>query len=350
MAANLNLLKELCEAFGVPGYENEVAKIMRRELSKHCKEVSIDRMGNVVARRVVNPKKPVIMLGAHMDEIGMMVKTITEKGFLRFMKIGGIDDRVLLNQHVVLNTARGKLYGVIGNKPPHLQKEEEMKKIVEVKSMFIDIGAKDKKDAEKMGVRIGDPIGFDEGFKELANGLVTGKALDNRIGCYVMLELARRVPRDVNLIFVGTVQEEVSAYGKGAMVSAYRETPHYFIALDTCIASDHPECAEDENPVKMNAGVGISLVEWGGRGNVADKGLVDWLIRIAEKKKIPYQLEVMEGGATDAAHVFNVREGIPSVAVCVPTRYIHSNVGVLSLKDVESTIELMESALKTEIE
>ncbi|MEW6329773.1 MAG: M42 family peptidase, partial [Candidatus Micrarchaeota archaeon] len=249
MGANIGLLKELCEAFGVPGYENEVAKIMKRELAKHCKEVNVDRMGNVVARRIVNPKKPVLMLGAHMDEIGMMVKTINEKGFLRFMKIGGIDDRVLLNQRVVLNTARGKIYGVIGSKPPHLQKEEDMKKIVEVKSMFIDIGAKDRKDAERMGVRVGDPIGFDVGFRELANGLVTGKALDDRIGCYVLLELARRAPRDVNLIFVGTVQEEVSTYGKGAMVSAYRETPHYFVALDTCIASDHPECAEDENPV-----------------------------------------------------------------------------------------------------
>jgi endoglucanase len=243
---------------------------------------------------------------------------------------------VLVNQRVVIQTSNGPIYGVIGNKPPHMQKPEDMKAAIDNKSLFVDIGAKNRKEAEKMGVRIGDPVAFDISTKVLNKKLVTGKALDNRIGCYVLLEIARKI-RSKNVVLVGTAQEEVSTFGKGAMVAAYNLEPSAFIAVDTSIAGDHPEMSEDESLIHLHKGPAICLVEAGGRGNVADAHLRELSISVAKKSKTPYQLEVIEGGATDAASVYGERGGIPSIAICVPTRYIHSNVAVCAVDDIEKT-------------
>ena len=333
---DIQLLSKLTESFGVPGYESEIAKIMSDEFKKAGYKVEIDRFGNVLARSPGAKKKP-LMLGAHMDEIGMLVKFINERGFLRFVKMGGIDNRVLVNQRVVIQTDGGPIYGVIGNKPPHMQKAEDMKSAIDNKSLFIDIGAKKRKEAEKMGVKIGDPIAFDLSTKVLNKKLVTGKALDNRVGCYILLELAKKV-KNKNVVLVGTAQEEVSTFGKGAMIAAYNLEPSAFIAVDTSIAGDHPEMTEDEALVQLYKGPAICLVEAGGRGNVVDAQLKKLSIAVAKKAKIPCQLEVIEGGATDAASVYGERGGIPSIAICVPTRYIHSNVAVCAIEDIEKTI------------
>jgi endoglucanase len=332
---DMDLLCRLTESFGVPGNEQEIAKIMAAEFKKAGYKAEIDRFGNVLARSPGCRKKPV-MLGAHMDEIGMLVKFINEKGFLRFVKLGGIDNRVLVNQRVVIQTEKGPIYGVIGSKPPHMQKAEDMKMAIDNKSLFIDIGAKDRKDAEKMGLRIGDPIAFDISTKVLNGKLVTGKALDNRVGCYALLEIARKV-KNRNVVLVGTAQEEVSTFGKGAMVAAYNLEPSAFIAVDTSIAGDHPEMSEDESLIQLNKGPALCIVEAGGRGNVADTILKEQCIAVAKRSKTPFQLEVIEGGATDAASVYGERGGIPSIAVCVPTRYIHSNVAVCAISDLEKT-------------
>ena len=340
------LLKELCDAHGGAGAESGVAAILEREFRKAGLKVHVDRFGNVIGKKETRGGKKTVMLGAHMDEISMMVRSVNKNGFIRFIKIGGIDDRILLNQRVIIHTKKGKLVGVIGNKPPHIQTEEEMKKVVESKKMFIDLGAKNDKDAEKLGVMVGDYITFDMDSSDLANGLVTGRALDDRIGCFVLAEIARKAKSNANIILVGTTQEEVSTFGKGAMISAYVEEPDYFIAVDTTIAADHPEVGEEESPIKLNAGPGIVLIERRGVGNIADKKLVDWVVKTSDKKRIPYQLEAIEGGATDASRVNTVRSGIPSIAVCTPTRYIHSNVGVASQKDIDHTANLLIEALK----
>jgi len=332
---DMQLFSKLTESFGVPGHESEIAQIMAAEFRKSGYKVEMDRFGNVIARSPSAKKKP-LMLGAHMDEIGMLVKFINDKGFIRFVKVGGIDNRVLVNQRVVIQTEKGRLYGVIGSKPPHMMKAEEMKNAIDNKSMSIDIGARGRKDAEKMGVRIGDPISFDLSTKVLNGKLVTGKALDNRVGCYVILEIAKRV-KNRNIVLVGTAQEEVSTFGKGAMIAAYNLEPSSFIAVDTSIAGDHPEMSEDEALIHVGRGPAICLVEAGGRGNVADSQLKSSCISVAKKYKIHHQLEVIEGGATDAASVYGEKGGIPSIAICVPTRYIHSNVAVCSLDDIEKT-------------
>jgi len=336
---NLELLGKLCDAFGVAGREEEVANILLEEFKKIGYKAEIDRFGNVFAFSPKAGKKPV-MIGAHIDEIGMLVKFINEKGFIRFVKIGGIDNRTLVNQRVVIQTEKGRIYGVIWNKPPHMQKDEDMKVAIDNKNLFIDIGAKDKKEAEEMGVNIGDPIVFDISMKQLNKKLITGKALDDRVGCYILIEIAKKL-KDKNVVFVGTAQEEVSTFGKGAMIAAYNIEPSNFIAVDTAIAGDHPEMIEDEAIVHLFKGPVITLVEAGGRGNVADKKLRDVCINVARKNKIEYQLEVIEGGATDAASVYGEKGGIPSIAICVPTRYIHSNVAVCSIEDIEKTADYL---------
>ena len=270
----------------------------------------------------------------------MLVKYINDKGFLRFVKMGGIDNRVLVNQRVVIESTNGKIYGVIGSKPPHMQRSEDMKMAIDNKNMFIDIGAKNRKEVEKMGVKIGDPISFDLPAKLLNKTLITGKALDNRVGCYILLELAKRV-KNRNILLVGTTQEEVSTFGKGAMVAAQNLSPETFIAVDTAIAGDHPEMSEDEMLVSLGKGPVLNIVEAGGRGNMADARLKNTCMAVAKKGKMPYQLEVVEGGATDAASVYGERGGIPSIAICVPTRYIHSNVAVCSLDDIDKTISFL---------
>lgn len=348
MKIDTELLSKLTEVFGVPGYEKGITDLMVSEFKKLGYAATVDRIGNVIAKAKGAKKEGALMLCAHMDEIGLLVKYINEKGFIRFIKIGGIDNRVLLNQRVVIQTNKGNIYGVIGSKPPHLMKEEEMKKAIESKELFIDIGAGSRKEAKKMGVSVGDPISFDIPMKVLNKRLITGKALDNRVGCYVLLETAMRLKKE-NVVFVGSVQEEVSTFGKGAMLSAYAIDPRAFIAIDTAIAGDHPEMKEEEGAVELGKGPVLSLVEAGGRGNVADRRLTVDIEKVAKKNKIPYQIEVMESGATDAASVYRVKSGVPSIAICVPTRYIHSNVAVCSSADIGNTINLVVKAVKSRV-
>ncbi|MFH0884451.1 MAG: M42 family peptidase [Candidatus Micrarchaeota archaeon] len=337
------LMARLSEADGVSSQEGEVAGILENEFKKRGLKTEVDNFGNVLAYKSVG-KNPLI-LGAHMDEIGLMVKHVDEKGFLRFIKIGGIDDRTLVNQQVVVRTPKGLIVGVIGMKPPHIMKDEERKTVVGHTSMFIDIGAESDKDAFAMGVEIGSAVSFPTRFFRMGKKLMCGKALDNRIGCYILLELAKGLPD--NVILMGTSQEEVSIFGKGAMTASYRLRPRAFIAVDTSVAGDHPELKPDDAPLALGKGPCIALVEAGARGNVADRKLVQGIFKFAKKAKVPIQIEVFDGGATDASSVHNIRGGIPSIAIGVATRYIHSTVGVAHEEDVESSIKLLRVAISS---
>lgn len=332
------LMKILSEADGVSTRESGIASIMESEFRKRGLKTEIDGFGNVIAYKSLG-KNPLV-LAAHMDEIGLMVKHIDEKGFIRFIKMGGIDDRTLMNQQVTVMGSNGPLPGVIGSKPPHIMKDEERKNVVEHQSMFIDIGAASAAEARKMGIEIGDTINFPAVFRRMGKKLMCGKALDNRLGCYIAIMLAKELGD--NIVLMGTTQEEISTFGKGAMTASYRIEPRAFVALDTTVAGDHPELKPDEAPIYLGKGPTIALIESGGRGNVAERRLVQKVLAIARKAKIEVQLEAVEGGATDAASVHNIRGGIPSIAICVPTRYIHSTVGVASEDDVESQVRLMK--------
>ncbi|MFH0861315.1 MAG: M42 family metallopeptidase [Candidatus Altiarchaeota archaeon] len=334
----MELLSKLCNASGISGFESEVTNIMKRELSKASEEVIADSFGNIIARKGEGKTK--IMLTAHMDEIGLMVKHISKEGFLSFIKIGGIDDRILINQRVVVSGKKGEVVGIIGSKPPHLQKDEERKKLIKHDELFIDIGADSEKEAAKL-VSVGDPVIFYPNFGQLNKNIYYGKAIDDRLGCYIMVEIMKKLPKslDATVYAVGTAQEEVGL--KGARVSAYRLAPDYAIALDTTIAGGTPSIKETESNLKIGKGPAITITEAGGRGVVTHPKVKEILLSTAKKGKIPYQIDVLEGGMTDAAIIYLTREGIPSGSVSVPVRYIHSPSAVFDIRDVNNTIKLM---------
>jgi len=335
------LMKRLSVAGGISGFEGEVRDIIRSELEGHVDEIEEDSLGNIIA--VKRGSGPSIMLAAHMDEIGLMVRHIDKKGFIRFSKIGGISDQMILNQAVWIHGEKGPVMGVIGSKPPHRMKASERKKVTTHDNMFIDIGASSREDAEEL-VAVGDPITFHAPYSELPNSRFTGKALDNRIGCLVMVEVLKRVETGATVYGVGTVQEEVGL--KGAKTSAFRLNPDMALALDVTIAGDHPGMKEEEAPAKLDGGPAIILTDASGRGIITHPRVKDWLLETAREEDIPVQIEVSEGGTTDATAIHLTREGIPAGVVSVPTRYIHTTVSMASMKDIEMTVDLLVKAIE----
>jgi endoglucanase len=316
---------------------------MTQELDEYVDKINVDNMGNLIAIKNGNPGNKKVMLAAHMDEIGLMVRFIDKKGFIKFSKIGGINDQMLLNQTVYIQTVKGNITGVIGSKPPHKMKAEERKKILEFENMFIDIGASSKKEALEK-VNIGDPIIIQQEFKELDNKLVMGKALDNRVGCAILIEVMKQVESEATIYGVGTVQEEVGL--KGAKTSAFRINPDMALALDVTISGDHPGIKEEDAPAQAGKGPAIILTDASGRGLITHPQVKELLISTADEEGIPYQLEVSDGGTTDASSIHLTREGIPTGVISPASRYIHTPVSVVSLDDVENAVKLILAVLK----
>ncbi|MDI6847407.1 MAG: M42 family metallopeptidase [Candidatus Bathyarchaeia archaeon] len=335
-------LEKLSNACGVAGREEEVRSLMKKFLKSHVDEIKEDKLGNVIGIKKGKKKAPKVMLAAHMDEIGLLVKTISKEGFLQFAKIGGIDDRILLAQKVIVYTEKGPLHGIIGSKPPHIQKEEERKKIITCDELFIDVGAENREEAKKMGVRIGDPIGFDIKFAKVGKSIVVGKAFDDRVGCAVMVETIKRLKKTESTVYaVGTVQEEVGL--RGATTAAFRICPDVGIALDVTVAGDVPGVKEVAVPIKLRKGPSLTIADY---GLIAHPKVLRLLIDAAEENKIPYQLETGLPGSTDAARISLTREGVPSGVISIPTRYIHSPSSLLSLKDAEDAVKLTVAAVQ----
>ena len=338
----VDVLEKLSNTCGVAGREEEVRVLMKKLLKPHVDEVKEDKLGNIIGIRKGKKNAPTVMLAAHMDEIGLMVKTITKEGFLKFTKIGGIDDRILIAQKVIVHTSKVPLGGVIGAKPPHILKEEEKKKVMEADNLFIDIGATDEKDAQKMGVCVGDPVSFDIQFTRVGKDAVMGKAFDDRVGCAILIETLRRLREvECTVYAVGTIQEEVGL--RGATVAAFQLQPDVGMALDVTVAGDTPGVQESETHIKMRKGPAITVTD---SGLITHPKVLKWLIDAAEQNKVPYQLETGLGGTTDAARISLSREGVPSGVISIPTRYIHSPASLLSLKDLENTVKLTVAAIK----
>ncbi|MDD5078915.1 MAG: M42 family metallopeptidase [Candidatus Omnitrophica bacterium] len=336
------LLKRILDASGVSGYEEEIAGIMKAELKKSCDEVLIDNFGNVIARKGPpagrqGKGKVKIMLAAHMDEIGLLVKHISKEGYLNFIKVGGIDDRVLVGQKVIVKSKGQDIYGIIGTKPPHLQKDEERKHPLKYEDMFIDIGAKSREDAEKR-ISIADPVVFDSQSGVLNGPLCYGKAVDNRVGCYALIKIMEKLKVNAEVYAVATVQEEVGL--KGARTSSFKINPDFAIALDTSVAGDTPGIKETESSLKLGSGAGITIIEASGRGLIVSRKIKDMFVDTAKKNKIKYQMDVLEGGMTDGAIIYMNREGVSTGVLSIPTRYVHAPTGVFSIDDLESVVEL----------
>jgi endoglucanase len=340
--AIVETLEKLSNVCGVAGREDEVRELMKGLLKPHVDEVREDKLGNVIGVKRGEEKSPKVMLAAHMDEIGLYVKTISKEGFLQFSKIGGIDDRILPAQKVLVHTEKGSLHGIIGSKPPHIQKEEERKKVMAFDELFIDIGAENQEEARKMGVRIGDPVSFDVKFATIGGDIVIGKAFDDRVGCTVMVEALKQLDEaECTIYAVGTVQEEVGL--RGAATAAFGLYPHVGLALDVTVAGDVPGVREVEAPVKLRGGPSLTVADY---GLITHPKVLRLLVEAAEENGILYQLETGLQGTTDAARISLTREGVPSGVISVPTRYIHSPMSLLSLKDVENTVKLTVSALR----
>ena len=338
-----SLLKKLSEACGISGFEDEVREILKDELKDHVDDMETDIMGNLITTHKGKEGKPSVMLASHMDEIGLMVSFIDDDGYLRFVKIGGINDQMLLNQKVYVQTENGEVPGIIGSKPPHITSAAEAKKIIPYKNMFIDIGAKDKEQAESL-VSIGDAVVFHTEFEECLNDLVMGKALDNRVGCAVMTEVMKQTDCDATVYGVGTVQEEVGL--KGAKTSAFKLNPDMAIALDVTIAGDHPGVKPEDAPVKAGKGPVISFADASGRGLLTHPMMKKLLVEAAEAADIDYQIEVGDGGTTDATAIHLTREGIATATLSSGSRYIHTPISVVNVKDLEDTVKLILEFLK----
>jgi endoglucanase len=335
-------LEQLSNACGVTGREEEVRNLMIKLMKPHVDKITVDNFDNVIALKKGKKDSPKVMLAAHMDEIGLMVKTINKEGFLQFAKMGGIDDRILLAQKVIVYTKKGPLQGIIGSKPPHIQKEEERKKIVTYDELFIDIGADSREGANSMGVAVGDPIGFDVKYSQIGKDTVIGKAFDNRAGCAVMIETLKQLEKtDCTIFAVGTVQEEVGLRGAGT--AAFGIDPDVALALDVTVAGDVPGVREFDTSVKMGKGPALTVSD---SGLIANPKVLRWLREVAEAAKIPYQLETGLLGTTDAARISLTRQGVPSGTICIGTRYIHSPVSMMSLTDAENSAKLTTAAIQ----
>src|SRR5208337_3393571 len=336
------LLRKLSNAHGVSGSEGSVYAVIKKELKGHVDEIREDTMGNLIAVKKGSRFK--VMLAAHMDEIGLMVKFVDEKGFLRFVALGGWYGPTLYNQRVVLHWTKGPVYGVIGGKPPHMMDDEERKRGVKIDDMFIDVGATNRQEVEVLGVDVGTPVTVDREFAELGNGRVTGKAFDNRAGVAMLIKTLKETDSPLTIFGVFTVQEEVGL--KGARTSAYALDPDCAIATDVTIPGDHPGIEMKDAPVEMGKGPVITIVDSSGRGLIANRNVVKWLKEAADNNSIPVQLEVGSGGTTDATAIHLTKGGIPSTTVSIPSRYIHSPVEVLDIRDIEAGVRLLVAALK----
>jgi putative aminopeptidase FrvX len=331
------ILRELSDAFGVSGNEDDVRSIVLDAVRDYVDQIKIDAMGNVLAVKHGTGQNPMrVMLAAHMDEVGLMVVGHDDNGFLKVRAVGGIDSRLLPGTLLVVGSDR--IPGVIGIKPIHLLESGEADKAPKIEDLVVDVGAKSKDEAEKLAP-LGTYATFATGFRELES-TVSGKAFDDRAGCAVLVELLRGEPFAFDLHAVFTVQEEVGL--RGARVAAFAIDPDCAFALEGTIADEIPKEKDVSPTTELGKGPAITVMD---RSFIADRRLVQLLIRTAEEQDIPYQIKQPGLGGTDAGAIHLAREGVPSATVAVPSRYIHSPVALLSLDDFDNTVRLMRESL-----
>jgi endoglucanase len=331
-------LANLINSISPSGYEAPVAKVWKTEAATFASRVWTDTHGN--SHAIVNPGgSPRVMLAGHYDEIGFQVSYIDDKGFLWIQALGGWDPQIAQGQRVQIMTRKGVVRGVIGKVAIHMQTPEQRKKVSAIKDLWVDIGAKDKKDAEKR-VEVGDPLVVAYGFEEIANGLAAGRAFDDRAGAFVVLEAAKQLARlspAVEIHAVATVQEEIGL--RGATPAAYGIDPDIGIAVDVTFATDHPnmgDAMKRENLIELGKGPVLT------RGPNINSKLFDLLVKTAKAEKIPYQINAEpRGTGTDANAIQLNRAGVVSGLVSIPLRYMHSPCELISLKDLEQCAKLL---------
>lgn len=332
------LLKKLTETHGISGDERIIRDFILEEIKPYIDEFKIDSLGNLIAVKHGKPGYPKVMLSAHTDEVGLIVKSIDDQGFIKFMPVGGIDDRLLVSK--VVEIGKNKVKGVIGAKAIHLQEPEERNTALKHKNLYIDIGASSKEDAESKVSR-GDYIAFVSEYIEFGDGLIKAKGLDDRAGCAMIMNLLKN---DYNSTIYAafTVQEEVGL--RGATVAAYKINPDLAIVLEGTTCYDVTGVEEPFFATRIGMGPALSIVD---SSTYFNKKLNQKLISISEENNIKMQFKQTTKGGNDAGKIHLSRGGIPTLSLSVPCRYIHSPVSVMHRDDFENAIKLIDIFVKT---
>jgi endoglucanase len=346
------LLEELSLLDGLPGLEQPVVRYLKEKFSPFCEEVEVGVNGNIYARKTGRKPGLKVMISAHTDEIGLVVRDIDSPGTIRFDKLGWFSDSFLPGTRVRV----GKVPGMVGIKSGHLMTEEEKRTVLPHRSLYIDVGAKSAADVEKMGISIGDPIAFDVPFGRWQDpDYCCAKAIDNRAACAVAVALMESLTDDDfpgTLWVVGTVQEERGL--GGARTAAHFVRPDWFLALDVALAGDTPENPSGSKPVRLGGGVVISLgdfLESPKRGYFIDPGLKELALKACKEKSIPVQLQAIFGNSyTDAAAVSQEFSGVASISLGIPIRYSHAPSSVCHLGDMEACLRLTEGMVRKGME
>lgn len=338
---NIDLLRRLTEAHGVPGQEDAIRDIVRAELEGLC-ECSVDRMGSLHCVRkttAANPKK--LMIAAHMDEIGFVVKHVDDKGFARIQPLGGWDPRQMFSQRVKVHTETGVLSGLLtySTKPKHLLSDAEAGRKPEIDNFFVDLGLSGEEAKKK--VRLGDMITMDRGFQEMGP-LMTCKCMDDRVGVYVMIEAVKAAQNpQVEIHAVATVQEEIGLRGAAASGSAI--APDIAIALDITLANDIPGMPEQDQITRLGQGAAIKFMD---SSLLCHPKVVRHFQDLAERHAIPHQIEVLPAGGTDAGGIQRLHGGIPAFTLSIPTRYVHTVNETVHRDDVQASVDLLARYLE----
>ena len=337
---NTDFLKNLLSSPGPSSYESQPAGLWREQAASYDTDVSQDTYGNSFARANTGGS-PRVFLAGHIDEIGLVVTYIDENGFIYVRGIGGWDPQQLPGQRVRILGYKGEIMGVIGKKPIHLMKPEDRKKVSKIADLWLDIGAKDGDEAKKH-VRAGDAVVLEQPYLELLNGRIASKALDNRLGAYVVLEVAKRsIGFEAEVIAAASVQEEIGH--AGAAIAAFGVEPQVAIAVDVTHATDAPTVSKKQHgDVSLGSGAAITI------GSVIHRGVFNALVETAEAQKIPYKIETSPiRTATDGDDIMKVRSGVPTGLVSIPNRYMHSPNEMIDLDDLEQVIRLITAYIKT---
>ncbi|MDH3364444.1 MAG: M42 family metallopeptidase [Thermoplasmata archaeon] len=348
-------LENLCNSFGPSGFEKEPTRIMRDYVHKYSDNVMTDNLGSLLFTKKGRSDRPVVLLPAHVDEIGFIVSSVNELGFLTFNPLGDWFDQVLLGQRVKVKTSKGMIPGIIAAKPPHLLPHSERAKMVAQDKMFIDVGASNEDEAKAMGIKIGNPVVPDSSYSTIKKKVVRdgrrrgseviaiGKAFDNRSGAFIAAEVVRILKEDNidhpnTVVGAATTQEEVGL--RGARTTAYLVKPEVCLTIDVDLAGDVPGIEAKDAPTKMGLGPSITTYD---SSMIPNQGLLEFVLKVAEGAKIPYQLSQTggDGGATDAGIVHMSNAGCPTLVIGVPTRHVHAHAGMMSLKDIENTTKLL---------
>ena len=337
----LDLLKMLVETIGVSGFEEQVRELILEQVKAYG-AVETDGIGNLI--QTFGESRPEILLIAHMDELGMAVTHIEENGYVRFKHIARLDDRYLVGKTVQIHTMKGVVEGVIGLNAPHLRLDpKEEQEVVPWHKLYIDVCTRSRRETESLGIKILDPITIEKSFKILNKKYVCGRSLDDRFGCYVLIELSKRLSKtrlDKKVTLVWSVQEEVGLRGARVISQSYK--PDYAIAVDSYASADAPNVPFHLAPAKLGNGPVLRLLD---RSSIASTELRRVFETVAEKYNIPLQVGAT-GGGTDGSVIQQSQRGVPMIVVSVPIRYLHSPVEICHTDDLTNLIKILEKSIE----